>query len=379
MDEVKKIAFINCEVQNAFEAPFAADVFVQDGKISALKAPDADTAGFEVFDCQGLTLMPGLIDRHLHGGYGCDFNTASQEAIGHLLEKLPYHGVTAILPTVMTDSIENINRQLDIIKNVKSQGAEILGVHLEGPFLNPLYKGIHPEKYLLKPTVENLRKIDTSFVKILSYAPEIAEEGFEQELTRLGIIPSAAHSDCDYDTAVEKFKTIKSVTHIFNAMRGIKHRDPGMITEALLNNEVFAEIICDMQHIHPAVVQMFLKLKNKEHIVFISDALPGAYGKADSFAFGGEQIFLKDGKAVSEEGTVAGSILFLDDIFRTVNKYFNLKPSDFIGYTSLNSAKSLKLQQLGSIKAGNNAHLILADKNLVVKAFMIKSKFGKLL
>lgn len=348
---MSKILIKNITIQNPFENSFVSDVLIEDGIISKI-AENIISEAQEIINGTEKILTLGMIDRHTHGGYDCNFNTCDEDALQNYLINLKKHGIVAVVPTIMTDSIENINKQIALLKSIKSKGAKILGVHLEGPFINPLKKGIHPEKYILAPTIENLNKIDTDFIKVLTFAPELdKEKTFLNELKKRGIIASIGHSNATFEQAQNAFQSgVTQVTHLFNAMKSIHHREPALLTEALINDEVSVEIIADLQHIHRAVLQMILKLKPMVNILFISDSLPISYSDKKEDVFGGEVIFYDSEKATSKDGVLAGSTLFLDDIYKKVADFIEFK--NFIGFASKNIAKSLDIKGFDKIEEG---------------------------
>lgn len=355
-----KLLLKNIEIQNPFCTSFISDILIDENKIIKIEE-NINSTDVKIIDGTGKILTTGLIDRHTHGGYGCNFNTCNEEELQNYLINVEKHGITAVLPTIMTDSIENINKQIQLIKNIKSKGAKIIGIHLEGPFINPNKKGIHPEKYILEPTIENLNKIDTSFIKVLTYAPELDNnKEFLAELKKRNIIPSIGHSECTYNLACELFKNGASqITHIFNAIRPIHHREPSVITASLNNNNSSVEIIMDLEHVHKAVVETILKLKPKEKILLITDALPISYSEKKEDIFGEEKIFYDGKKATSADGVLAGSVLYFDDIYKKISDFVEFK--DFIGFSSKNIAESLNID-FKEIKENNVCDLILWDK-----------------
>ncbi|MCR4881403.1 MAG: N-acetylglucosamine-6-phosphate deacetylase [bacterium] len=356
----KNILYKNIEVQNPFEDSFSADVLISDGKIVEISE---NLSCEKIIDGTDKIISPGLIDRHTHGGYGCNFNTCSEEELQTYLVNCKNHGITSVLPTIMTDSIENINRQINLIKNISSKGAKILGIHLEGPFINPVKKGIHPEEYIISPAIENLNKIDTDFIKILTYAPELDENGeFLKELLKRNIIPSVGHTNSTFDEANNAFKNgAKSVTHLFNAMRPIHHREPSAIIAALNNDNAGVEIIADLEHINAEIIKTVLKLKPKEKILLISDALPISYSSQTETIFGGEKIYYDGHRACSKEGTLAGSTLYFDDIYQKIKDFIPFK--DFIGYASKNIAESIGLSPKYEVEKGAEDFVIWDKKS----------------
>lgn len=363
---MSKILYRNITIQNPFEDSFVSDMLVEDEKISLIVREIDISIADEVIDASNKMIFCGFIDRHTHGGYGCNFNTCDEKELQNYLVNARNHGVVAVLPTLMTDSIENINRQISLLKNIESKGAKIIGVHLEGPFINPLKKGIHPSEYIFLPTIENLDMFDTSFIKVLTYAPELDENNeFLNELKARNIIPSAGHTDATYAQAENFARSgIKQVTHLFNAMRPIHHREAGLITKALNDDDFAVEIIADLQHVSRPVLDMLLKVKPKEKILFISDSLPISYSEKKEDIFGGQAIFYDGEKACSKNGTLAGSTLFLDDIYKRVSEFVSFR--DFIGFASKNIAESLNLKGFDVVKAGMNiSDTVICDKNLL--------------
>jgi len=329
----------------------------------------------EYIDAKELTITPGLIDQHIHGGYGIDFNTAKSEDIVYLTKELPKHGVTSLVATLMTDSEENIKRQIKEIsmamENQLADSAKIIGIHIEGPFLNPDFKGIHPDNHILEPNINNFKKFENENIKIVSYAPELDKNlEFTKYLAQKNIIPSAGHSKATH----EELKTavnagLKQVTHLFNAMPQLHHRNPGILGEALTNDKIYTEIIADNEHLHPIILDLILRTKPKSKIIFISDSLPLNQSIEDHITFGGQKIYRIKNQAVNENGTFAGSLSFLDENLRKNIDKINF--SDFLMFASLNPAKNLKLATKGFIDKDFDADLVLWDENFQVKHTII--------
>jgi N-acetylglucosamine-6-phosphate deacetylase len=364
------LAIINAEIVNPFQPAEKKDLLIFGKKIIAVDdiSEIPSVKNIAVLDAEGQIITPGFVDQHIHGGYGCDFNKSSSEDISSFLAQMPAHGVTSLVATIMTDDIDNINKQIEIIEKIQQNTTEkqtkIVGIHLEGPFLNPKYKGIHSDKQILLPTVENFLKIKSDSMKIVTYAPEL-DENFEltKYLKSKNIIASAGHTDIDLNTTKAATDLgLAQVTHSFNAMKPLHHRDPGIIGQMFLDDRMYAEIIPDCIHVHPAIIEIVLKIKSKEKVLFVSDSIPLNKAKVDNLEFGGYQISKKDNKAVNDSGTMAGSIMFLDEMFQKLQKENLLNLNDFIGYSSLNPSINLGFSDRGFIKEGCLADIVLWNK-----------------
>lgn len=373
-------------IQNPGCPQVKADIAIFENKIIELSenqefeiAKNYDSV--EYIDAEGLIIAPGLIDQHIHGGYGVDFNNATAEEMISLAKMLPGHGITSILATIMTDSQENIQHQINeislAIENLAlnhEKATSILGIHLEGPFLNPEYKGIHSDNYILKPTVENFKKFENKNIKIVSYAPELDDNWeFTRYLTQKNIIPSAGHSKATHEETNTALQLgLRQTTHLFNAMPPLHHRNPGILGESLTNDEIYVEVIADNEHLHPIIIDLILKSKPKSKIIFISDSLPLNHSSEDYLIFGGQKIYRKNNRAVNENGTFAGSLSFLDDNLRKNINKINL--SEYLQFASLNPARNLGLKTKGFIDKGFDADLVLWDKNLKIKKTIVSGK-----
>ncbi len=378
------LVFDNVKVQNPLMPALRKNVIILNGLIVAIdnddhKLPDSIKAVCRI-DCSNFTLTPGLIDQHIHGGYGCDFNTANADDIIKLSQKLPAHGITTILPTIMTDSLSKIKDQINEIKKADSQkpsfSTKFQGVNLEGPFLSQEYKGIQSPKNILKPTIEDFKKIEDPFIKMVTYSPEL-DEGFEltKYLTSKNIIPSAGHTGASAENIHAAQKNgLKQTTHTFNAMPALHHRNPGVIGEALINDDIYTELITDCVHVHPIVLEIALRSKPIDKVIFVSDSLPLNEAEEDFMEFGSHEIFKAGTKAVNNEGVMAGSLMFLDQSFKVLKAHLNLDFSKFIKYASQNVAQNLGLNNIGYIKQGNIADLVLWNGNHDVCMTLINGK-----
>ncbi len=369
-------------IQNPGEPKFKKNILVRDDKIIAIA--DEILIGIQnlnVIDANGCIVTPGLIDQHIHGGYGCDFNTAEVKDILNFLANLPKHGVTSLCATIMTDRPEKIREQINKVKEAKESApetsAKIVGVNLEGPFINPEYPGIHTKELCIMPSVENYKLIEDDEIKLITLAPEL-DNGFEltEYLTDKGIIVSAGHTKADEITAGEAFKAgVKQVTHIFNAMPPLHHRKPGIAGSALVNDEFYVEVIADHNHLHPDLIKLILRSKPHDKVIIISDSLPLNQSEQDSMVFGGHAITKKGEVAVNKDDRFAGSLMFLDSVIRK-----NLALAGFsrlLMYCSLNPARNLGLNNRAFIAENMFADLILWDKiTFEIKNTLVNGKLS---
>ena len=270
-----------------------------------------------------------LIEQHFHGAYGIDFNKATVNDVLDVAHKIKKEGVGGIFPTLVTDTLENTQRQIKVIKEAaqkqSKEGAKILGVHLEGVFINPEKKGIHSITNLLEPTIENFKKVADEIVKIVTLAPELCKvsefgENLILYLRKLGVKVQAGHclgtdlTGCD------------GVTHLFNAMGGITHKEKSTVLSALLNNDIYTEIIGDGVHVIDDALKLAFAMKPDDKILLVSDALPCTHSDIKEFVFAGEKIFFDGVRAASAGGTLAGSTKLLPDIIRILAKKGLFKP-----------------------------------------------------
>lgn len=258
-----------------------------------------------------------IIEQHFHGAYGIDFNKASAGEVLDLAMDIKKEGVGGIFPTLVTDSVENINRQIKVIKEAhqrQKSGAKILGIHLEGIFLNPQKKGIHNCKYFLEPVIDNFKLVEDDFIKIVTIAPELCTDNMIEYLSSKGIKVQAGHC------VGGELKGIDGVTHIFNAMSGINHREQSTTLSALTDDNIYTEVIADGIHINDNALKLVLKAKPADKIILISDSLPCTHSNLREFIFADEKIYYDGEKATSEQGTLAGSTKLLPEIIKIIGK-----------------------------------------------------------
>lgn len=251
-----------------------------------------------------------IIEQHFHGAFGVDFNKAEVNDIISLAGKLRNIGIAGFFPTLVTDSIENTKKQISVIKEASQNCEGILGIHLEGIFLNPLKKGIHNEKYFLPLKAENYKKLEDDFIKIVTLAPEL-DEGLISYLKNKGIKVQAGHC-----IGWAGDKKPDGVTHTFNAMSGITHRESSTALSALIDDVVYTEVIADGIHVSDEALKLLIKSKPQDKIILVSDSLPITYSDLKETVFADSKIYYDGEKATSSNGTIAGSTKLLPEIIK---------------------------------------------------------------
>ncbi len=250
---------------------------------------------------------PLLIEQHFHGAYGIDFNKCSADDLLFLSDKLLKIGIGGFFPTLVTDSVENTKKQIQIIKDAAKKIPSILGIHLEGIFINPEKKGIHNEKHFLEPNVENYQKLEDDFIKIVTLAPEL-DNGLINYLKDKNIKVQAGHCI--------GWGNVNGTTHTYNAMSGITHRGFSTALKALVEDNVYTEIICDGIHVSDDAVKLLIKSKPEDKIILVSDALPITYSDQKETVFADSEIYYDGNIATSKDGTIAGSTKLLPEIIK---------------------------------------------------------------
>ena len=256
-----------------------------------------------------------IIEQHFHGAYGVDFNKAGVNEIIGLSHKLRDEGIVGFFPTLVTDTLENTKKQIDVIKKASKRCNGILGIHLEGIFLNPIKKGIHNVEHFMALTVENYKKLEDEFIKIVTLAPEL-DEGLISYLKSKQIKVQAGHCT----GWVKNGEKIDGATHTFNAMSGISHKEPSTTLSALLDDDVYTEVIADGVHVQDDALKLLFKTKPEDKVLLVSDSLPITHSKQKDAIFADSLIYFDGKEARSATGTLAGSTRLLPDIIKILGK-----------------------------------------------------------
>lgn len=346
----------------------------------------AETSGDDrVLDASGCYVIPGLVDVHFHGCVGEDFSDATAEGLQRIADFELSQGVTYICPAGMTLPEEQLTA---ICENVAAHrakntgGAEVVGAHLEGPFLSTAKKGAQNGAFLHDPDVPMLQRLQAAAegcVKLVTMAPEQPNAmEFIRAAKAMGITVSVGHTTADYDTAMEAFRNGAShATHLYNGMPSIHHRAPGVIGAAFDSPGVMAELICDGVHIHGAVVRMTFQLFGRERMILISDSLRATGMPDGQYPFGGQEIEVHGNRAtiVGHPETLAGSVTSLMGCLRQAVK-FGIPVADAVRACTYNPAAAIGIDgRAGTLDIGKAASLILLDqKDLSIRSIVFNGK-----
>ncbi|WP_414052272.1 N-acetylglucosamine-6-phosphate deacetylase [Macrococcus animalis] len=319
----------------------------------------------DIIDARGNILLPGFIDIHIHGGYGADSMDATHESLDKLTKGILTEGTTSFLPTTMTESIPRIKLALENIASFESKGAEILGVHLEGPFISEFKVGAQHPQFVIRPTIDMINSFSDAAkqqIKIITIAPEV--EGASEAIAHFNhIIFSAGHTIASFDEmnkAVEH--GLRHITHLYNAATGFTHREPGAFAAAWLNDGLNTECIVDGVHSHPAAVKIAYRLKGRDKFMIITDAMR-AKGLGDGESeLGGQKVNVVGNEARLDDGTLAGSVLKMNDGLKNFIAFTDESLENAWRVMSYNQAVALGVDdRIGSIKIGKQADLVLLD------------------
>ncbi|MDR4950184.1 N-acetylglucosamine-6-phosphate deacetylase [Neobacillus cucumis] len=333
---------------------------------------------FEVLDIPlQYKAVPGFIDVHIHGANGSDTMDATKEALETIAHALPGEGTTSFLATTITQGEKQIEKALvnagEYIKDYQTPGkAEILGIHLEGPFVNPKMAGAQPTQYIIGSNLELFQKweqLSRQTIKLVTLAPELPG-GLKmvQYLKANGIIASIGHTDATYEEVLNAIEAgVNHVTHLYNQMRGLHHREPGVVGAAFLKEELKAELIVDGVHSHPDMVKLAYQQKGKTGLILITDSMRAKCLKNGHYDLGGQDVTVQNGKAVLSDGTLAGSILKLGQGVKNMMAFTGCRLEDAVEMAAVNPAKQLNVfDRKGSISEGKDADLVILDENLDV-------------
>ncbi|MFC7393400.1 N-acetylglucosamine-6-phosphate deacetylase [Scopulibacillus cellulosilyticus] len=352
----------------------AGYIKIADGKIKDIgeqcQLEDHETINFpETYKC-----LPGMIDVHIHGANGSDTMDATPDALKNIAQTLPKEGTTSFLATTITQEHSAIERALEnagkyIIDQPNGGQAEVVGVHLEGPFINPEKAGAQPLKHIVEgdiPLFEKWQKISGGNIRLVTLAPE-RKHGLEltKYLSEHNVTASIGHSNGSYHDVDEAIKAgATHVTHLYNGMKGLHHREPGVLGAALLRHELYTEMIVDGLHICPEMVDFAYRQKGSDRTVLITDAMRAKCMKNGIYDLGGQDVNVKDGKATLANGSLAGSVLEMKQAIKNMLSFTDATLADVMKMGAVNPAKQCGVfDRKGSVETNKDADLIILDEN----------------
>lgn len=366
----------NIKIITPYEILIGFGVKIKDGRIIDINLEHLlNEQGEEIIDGQGYYLSPGFIDIHNHGNSGYDVMDSTEEAIDKMGEFHISKGVTSYLGTIITSSYDDMIKAMENIAAYenKRNKANILGIHLEGPFFDIGKKGAQPEEFIRLPNlkdVENMISISQGKMKMVSLAPEL-KGSLEviQKLKQNNITVAMAHTNSTFESAKRGIDYgITVATHLYNGMRSFSHREPGVIGVSLTDDRVYCEVIYDRIHLHDGAVEIALKMKGYDKIILVSDAMMAAGLEDGEYMLGNQKVFVKEGAARLASGNLAGSTLNLHEAVWNMVNFLDIPLHEIIKMATLNPAKAIfEDKDLGSVEIGKIADLILFDKDINIK------------
>lgn len=365
----------------------AGEILVADGKIDTISERPIDGHADIRLDGQGCIALPGFIDIHIHGAMGADFMDGEKSAIEKIAHYLPQEGTTSFLATTLTQSPQKIQQAVDcgvqfMVSKAASSGAEMLGFHLEGPFIHPDQAGAQPFDFIREPSIDYLQEWfgkDLEHLKVVTLAPE-QDQDFKviQYLTAQGVLVSAGHTTASYAVIEQAVHHgLSHLTHFCNAMSGLHHREIGVVGAGLLNEQLFSEVIADGIHVSDDMLRLMLKVMGSERVILITDSMR-AKGLSDgTYTLGEQLVHVVGPKATLANGTLAGSVLKMNDGAKRLHGLLPDSIVDVLNMTSANAAKRLGVyDRKGSIEVGKDADIVLVDDQFDVHYTFCRGRLG---
>lgn len=356
---------------------------MEDGKITKICSPSEEIPEGDIFDVKGKAVVPGFIDVHTHGGQGADVNAATKEdfqKIGHFFAE---QGTTTWLCSILTDTKEQTEKVIgEMLKHQEDHEncADLLGIHLEGPFLSVEFKGAMPESLLREADIELLKEYQKKAkgkIRYITVSPEV--EGIPEAISQIrdmGITVAIGHSGADYETSMECIKNgATACTHTCNAMKLFHQHFPAIMGAVLASDKVYCEAICDGRHLHPGSVRMILKAKGYDKVVAVTDSIMASGLPDGEYKLGVNDVIVKDGDAKLPNGVRAGSTLTTGTALKRLIEFTGESMEDVLPLLTMNPAKLIHAEEhIGSLEVGKDADILILDDDNNVETTFVKGK-----
>jgi N-acetylglucosamine-6-phosphate deacetylase len=379
--DLTKYALTNCMLYTGDRLLHDYALVIDGHQISDLMPLTDLNPQLAAIDLQGNSVAPGFIDMQLNGCGGVMFNDAIAPATLDTMHQTNLKsGTTSYLPTLITTSDQDMLAAMAVVESYRQNHLySVLGLHLEGPYLNLKRKGIHNAAYIRPPDRTMLEKIADAgreVVRLITIAPELATAAEIRLLTEQGIIVSAGHTDASYEEAIVGFDAgVRMATHLFNAMSPWQGRKPGMVGAVFEREDVYAGMIADGQHVHEASMRLAKKLK-QDKLILVTDATPPVGASMASFMMGGQQVFYKDGRCVSADGTLGGSALTMIEAIAYCVQILNIPLPEALCMASTYPAKLMGLDnKLGKISPEYIANLVIFDRDFQIVGMVDRGQY----
>ena len=354
-------------------------LLIDDQHIAGIVNEDAIPTDFQVKKLDGGILSPGFIDLQVNGGGGKLFNNSpDKESLNTIISAHQYFGTTSIMPTVISDSLNILQKCTDTISNEIDNNHSLLGIHIEGPFFNVKYRGVHQKQYINTINASYLNLFETldKFPVMLTLAPECISIKQLKHLKSLGFKILAGHTDANYDQLEEAVKYgLDGFTHLFNAMGQISAREPGVVGSAFDFDETSASIIVDLHHVHPSLINLSFKQKPKGKLFFVSDSMATINHGEPSFELYDEVVSESNGRIINSEGKLAGSSITQIDAIKNAYQKCSIPLESAISMATLYPAEYIGVSDyIGQLKKGYRADLAHFDSNFHVQNVWLAGK-----
>lgn len=363
----------------------SGNAIIFDEKIRAIvPLEEVEQSKYEIIDAKGNLVAPGLVDIHIHGYLGEDASDGNADGLKKMAAGIAKNGVTSWCPTTMTIAKEELVKAFDVAREVKAEkecyGAKILGVHSEGPFINPSKKGAQPEEYILPPDGDFVLE-HADIIKLITLAPEMegAVKCIEKVYEDGRVLVSMGHSGASFDEANMGIAAgVRHATHLFNAMTGLLHRNPGVVGAALSDERVSCELIADTFHVNAGLYKLVAKAKG-DKFCLITDCMRAGGMEDGEYTLGGQKVFKTGIQCLLEDGTIAGSVLKLNEAVRNLREHTELSLAEVFACASLNPAKAVgEADKIGSLEVGKCADIIICDDDINVFTTIIDGELLKM-